>query len=437
MKVLKFGGTSVGTAFALNNVRQIIESQTTPVIVVVSALGGVTDALIRTAHQASSGDMEYTQSYKSMVLRHNSIISEIMPEKADSVIGKISGMFDELGDIYRGISLIRDLPSRTLDIILSYGERLSSTIISEYIDGASIYDSKDFIKTKQQFDKHVLDKPLTESLIHKAFGRDAGNIGKVAIVPGFVASNSKGEPTNLGRGGSDYTAAILAAALGAEELQIWTDVDGFMTADPRLIPSAYVIDRLSFLEAMELCNYGAKVIYPPTIYPVYHKNIPIRIKNTFNPSATGTLISKNTKPSDGKAIKGISSINDTSLVTVTGLGMVGIIGINARIFNALAENGISVFFVSQTSSENNTTIAVSDADAALSVNVLRNEFASELQRGEITDISSRSDYATIAIVGENMQRATGIAGKLFNTLGRNGINAVSLPKVCQRQTFHA
>ena len=425
MKVLKFGGTSVGTAFALNNVRQIIESQTTPVIVVVSALGGVTDALIRTAHQASSGDMEYTQSYKSMVLRHNSIISEIMPEKADSVIGKISGMFDELGDIYRGISLIRDLPSRTLDIILSYGERLSSTIISEYIDGASIYDSKDFIKTKQQFDKHVLDKPLTESLIHKAFGRDAGNIGKVAIVPGFVASNSKGEPTNLGRGGSDYTAAILAAALGAEELQIWTDVDGFMTADPRLIPSAYVIDRLSFLEAMELCNYGAKVIYPPTIYPVYHKNIPIRIKNTFNPSATGTLISKNTKPSDGKAIKGISSINDTSLVTVTGLGMVGIIGINARIFNALAENGISVFFVSQTSSENNTTIAVSDADAALSVNVLRNEFASELQRGEITDISSRSDYATIAIVGENMQRATGIAGKLFNTLGRNGINAVS------------
>ena len=348
MKVLKFGGTSVGTAFALNNVRQIIESQTTPVIVVVSALGGVTDALIRTAHQASSGDMEYTQSYKSMVLRHNSIISEIMPEKAGSVIGKISGMFDELGDIYRGISLIRDLPSRTLDIILSYGEWLSSTIISEYIDGASIYDSKDFIKTKQQFDKHVLDKPLTESLIHKAFGRDAGNIGKVAIVPGFVASNSKGEPTNLGRGGSDYTAAILAAALGAEELQIWTDVDGFMTADPRLIPSAYVIDRLSFLEAMELCNYGAKVIYPPTIYPVYHKNIPIRIKNTFNPSATGTLISKNTKPSDGKAIKGISSINDTSLVTVTGLGMVGIIGINARIFNALAENGISVFFVSQT-----------------------------------------------------------------------------------------
>ncbi len=174
--------------------------------------------------------------------------------------------------------MIRDLPSRTLDIILSYGERLSSTIISEYIDGASIYDSKDFIKTKQQFDKHVLDKPLTESLIHKAFGRDAGNIGKVAIVPGFVASNSKGEPTNLGRGGSDYTAAILAAALGAEELQIWTDVDGFMTADPRLIPSAYVIDRLSFLEAMELCNYGAKVIYPPTIYPVYHKNIPIRIK---------------------------------------------------------------------------------------------------------------------------------------------------------------
>ena len=244
-------------------------------------------------------------------------------------------------------------------------------------------------------------------------------------MPGFISSNANGDITNLGRGGSDYTAAILAATLDASILEIWTDVDGFMTADPRVINNTYVIDHLSFIEAMELCNFGAKVIYPPTIYPVFHKNIPIRIKNTFNHTAPGTLISEQRPSAEGKAIKGISSINDTCLITVSGLGMVGIVGINARIFNALAKNGVSVFLVSQASSENNTSFAVKNADADLAVQVLQEEFAAELLSGELSEITPERNLATVAIVGENMKHTTGIAGKLFNTLGRNGISIIA------------
>ena len=248
----------------------------------------------------------------------------------------------------------------------------------------------------------------------------------MALVPGFISSDSRtGEITNLGRGGSDYTAAILAAALDASRLEIWTDVDGFMTADPRVINNTYVIERLSFIEAMELCNFGAKVIYPPTIYPVYHKNIPIVIKNTFNPEAPGTLITETVSRSDGKAIKGISSINDTCLITVSGLGMVGVIGVNRRIFTALAQSGISVFLVSQAASENNTSFAVRNADADRAIAVLDKEFAHEIEMGEMSEAHAERDLATVAIVGENMKHTPGIAGKLFNTLGRNGINVIA------------
>ncbi len=252
--------------------------------------------------------------------------------------------------------------------------------------------------------------------------------GAVAIVPGFISTDTATRNiTNLGRGGSDYTAAILAAELGARALEIWTDVDGFMTADPRVINSAYVINRLTFIEAMELCNFGAKVIYPPTIYPVFHCNIPIYIKNTFRPDLPGTLIcaEKPAQDKGEKPIKGISSISDTSLVTISGLGMVGIVGVNARIFNALAENGVSVFMVSQASSENNTSFAVRSSDAPRAIEVLRNEFASELESGTISDIGLQENLATVAIVGENMRHHPGIAGKLFNTLGRNGINLIA------------
>ena len=423
MKVLKFGGTSVGTIESLTSVKNIVEGCNEPVIVVVSALGGITDQLINTAKLAANGDATHYDSYTSIVKRHNDVInSMVSADKLDYVKSIIEPLLEELGNIYKGVSLIKDLSDRTLDIIVSYGERLSSVIISGIIKDAQHYDSRNFIKTEKQFDKHILNNDTTQKYIHATF--DNNNF-KVAVVPGFISSDENGNITNLGRGGSDYTAAILAATLNASVLEIWTDVDGFMTADPRVINNTYVIDHLSFIEAMELCNFGAKVIYPPTIYPVCHKNIPIWIKNTFNPKAPGTCISEQRPSPEGKAIKGISSINDTCLITVSGLGMVGIIGINARIFNALAKNGISVFLVSQASSENNTSFAVKNADADMAVNVLKDEFAVELQSGEISDITSETNLATVAIVGENMKQSTGIAGKLFNTLGRNGINVIA------------
>ena len=424
MKVLKFGGTSVGTVDSLRNVKQIVESCDEQVIVVVSALGGITDQLINTAQQAARGDVGYLQNYAAIVERHNKIIDGIVPENRRlDVHSIINPLLEELGNIYRGVALIKDLSTRTLDTVVSYGERLSSVIISRVIDHARHYDSRNFIKTETQYGKHIADLDLTEALVKQTF---ANFTSQVAVVPGFISTDSKsGDVTNLGRGGSDYTAALIAAALDAKKLEIWTDVDGFMTADPRVISSAYVINHLTYIEAMELCNFGAKVVYPPTIYPVYHKNIPILIKNTFNPSAPGTLITEHIPAKESKAIKGISSINDTCLITLTGFGMVGVIGVNSRIFNALARNGVSVFLVSQASSEHNTSFAVRNSDANTAVAVLKEEFAAELTTGEISDITPERDLATVAIVGENMKHTPGIAGKLFNTLGRNGINVIA------------
>ena len=424
MKVLKFGGTSVGSVNSILSVKQIVESVEEPVIVVVSALGGITDKLLKTAAMATNGDVGYEREFSEIITRHLDVIQGVLPDKVQriEVQKQVMALLDELGNIYRGVYLINDLSVKTSDTIVSYGERISSLIVSNVIKDAQLFDSRKFIKTVKQFNKHIVDFDVTNQLIEETFNP----LPKVALVPGFISSSIEGEVTNLGRGGSDYTAAILAAALGARRLEIWTDVDGFMTADPRVISSAYVIDRLSFTEAMELCNFGAKVIYPPTIYPVYHKNIPIRIRNTFNPTARGTYITKDKVKDEGKAlIKGISSINDTCLITVQGLGMVGVIGVNYRIFKTLAKNGISVFMVSQASSENNTTFAVRNADADLAVKVLDEEFALERAQGDMSDTVAEKDLATVAIVGENMKRTPGIAGKLFGTLGRAGISVIA------------
>ncbi|GAB6395343.1 MAG: bifunctional aspartate kinase/homoserine dehydrogenase I [Bacteroidales bacterium] len=425
MKVLKFGGTSVGSVESVLSVKRIVEAVSEPVIVVVSALGGVTDKLVGIAAAASKGDAGYEKELSAIVSRHTEIIKGVIPGGAlrATVEERAMNLFDELSNILKGVFLINDLSAKTSDTIVSYGERISSLILSNVIADARLFDSRKFIKTFLQFDKHAVDFEQTNKLIREYFSP----LPKVSIVPGFIASSKEnGEVTNLGRGGSDYTASIIATALDASVLEIWTDVDGFMTADPKVISSAYVIDRLSFIEAMELCNFGAKVIYPPTIYPVYHKNIPIRIRNTFNPDAPGTYISQERKPETGKSmIKGISSINDTCLITVQGLGMVGVIGINYRIFKTLAKNGISVFMVSQASSENNTTFAVRNADAELSVKVLNEEFKMERTQGEISDITAEKELATVAIVGENMKRTPGIAGKLFGTLGRAGISVIA------------
>ena len=422
MKVMKFGGSSVGSVNSILNVKKIVEAVEDPVIVVVSALGGITDKLINTSKMASVGDATYEKEYNEIVNRHIEMVYTVIPagEKRMQLLEKVNGLLNELKDIFQGIYLIRDLSAKTSATIVSYGERLSSIIVATLIADAQWFDSREFIKTEKKHAKHILDSDLTNELVRETFK----SLPKVSLVPGFISTDKlTGEITNLGRGGSDYTASIIAAALGADILEIWTDVDGFMTADPRVISSAYVINELSYVEAMELCNFGAKVVYPPTIYPVCHKNIPILIKNTFNPEAPGTIIKQ--EVADMKAIKGISSINDTSLITVTGLGMVGVIGVNFRIFKALAQNGISVFMVSQASSENSTSIGVRNEDASLACEVLNQEFAKEIEMGEISPVCAEKDLATIAIVGENMKHTPGIAGKLFGTLGRNGISVIA------------
>ncbi|MCD8031198.1 MAG: bifunctional aspartate kinase/homoserine dehydrogenase I [Bacteroides sp.] len=424
MKVMKFGGTSVGSVNSILNVKKIVESAAEPVVVVVSALGGITDKMIATSRLAAVGDSAYENEFREIVYRHVEMVKGVIPEgeKQTELQRRVGELLNELKDIYQGIYLIKDLSPKTADTIVSYGERISSLIVTELIDGARWYDARAFIKTDQKHGKHILDADLTHQLVKETFRE----LPQVALVPGFISSDkATGDVTNLGRGGSDYTAAILAAALNADILEIWTDVDGFMTADPKVISSAYTISELSYVEATELCNFGAKVVYPPTIYPVYHKNIPILIKNTFNPEAAGTIIRQEVCDPKSKAIKGISSINDTSLITVQGLGMVGVIGVNYRIFRTLAANGISVFLVSQASSENSTSIGVRNADADLACQVLSKEFSKEIEMGEISPIQAEKDLATVAIVGENMKHTPGIAGKLFGTLGRNGINVIA------------
>ena len=425
MKVLKFGGTSVGSVKSILSLKRIVEAEARkqPVVVVVSALGGITDNLIHTSHLALQGDERYKEEFQTMVDRHHKMIDTIInePKKREQLFATIDSLFEQLKSIYFGVYLIHDLSEKTLDAIVSYGERLSSNIVATLIKGARWYDAREFIKTVKKNGKHVLDSDLTNKLVRDTFDE----LPKVSLVPGFISRDrDTGEVTNLGRGGSDYTAAIIAAALDAEILEIWTDVDGFMTADPRVIKTAYTINALSYIEAMELCNFGAKVIYPPTIYPVCVKNIPILVKNTFNPGNPGTII-KDKIDNDQKPIKGISSISGTTLITVTGLSMVGVIGVNRRIFSRLAANGISVVMVSQASSENSTSIGVRDEDAASAVEVLNEEFAKEIETGAMFPMHAESGLATIAIVGENMKHTPGIAGKLFGTLGRSGISVIA------------
>ena len=427
MKVMKFGGTSVGSVKSILSLKKIVETEarTQPVVVVVSALDGITDALIATSQLALKGDERWKEEFDAMVTRHHQMIDTVIldNQKRVDLFNTVDQLFEQLKSIYYGVFLIHDLSGKTLDTIVSYGERLSSNIVASLVKNGVRMNARDFIRTGKKQGKHVIDADLTTELVKEAF-KDL-NDKTIYVVPGFIARDRDShETTNLGRGGSDYTASIIAAVLNAEILEIWTDVDGFMTADPKVIKSAYTINELSYVEAMELCNFGAKVIYPPTIYPVCVKNIPIKVKNTFNPEHPGTLI-KAKIDDDQKPIKGISSIKGTSLITVTGLSMVGVIGVNRRIFTTLANKGISVFMVSQASSENSTSIGVRDEDAAAAAEVLNAEFAKEIETGAMFPMQVESGLATIAIVGENMKQTPGIAGKLFGTLGRSGISVIA------------
>ena len=426
MKIFKFGGNSVGSASTLLNIKNIVESQQGSVVVVVSALGGITDQLLLTAKTAAAGKGRYGNLYNKIRKRHLDLIEEL-PLKQDAkarLEAGIKDMLDRLGDLFHGISLLHILSERTSDEVVSYGERMSSLIVSALLEDAELFDSLKLIRTVRRNGKDVPDFQKTNLLIKEAFaGFDSTR--RIAVMPGFISTDARtGCTTTLGRGGSDYTASIVAAALDAEVLEIWTDVDGFMTADPRVIKTSYVISELSYKEAMELCNFGAKVIYPPTLYPVRAKGIPIKVKNTFNPSAPGTVIKESCTRSD-KPITGISSISDTSLLTLSAGSLVDVIGVDGRIFSSLAKNGISVFMICQASSETGISIGVKSEDAPLAQKLLNQEFAHEIKMGSIDPVKVISGLSTIAVVGENMRNSAGVAGKLFSTLGRNGISVIA------------
>lgn len=424
MKVLKFGGSSVGTANTIKSVKNIVETTSGEIIVVVSALGGVTDTLIQLSQLAAAGNENYIDELKALQERHRQLIADVVPaEKQISLVSAIDKLLGELQSILQGVFLIQDLTPKTADAIVAYGERLSSLICAQLIDDSTHYDSRTFIKTCRKGNKHQVDFETTNALVRNTFKEIPT---RVAVVGGFISTDvTTGVTTNLGRGGSDYTAAIIAAELNAEALEIWTDVDGFMTADPRVIPTAYTIDELTYTEAMELCNFGAKVIYPPTIHPVCTKQIPIYVKNTLNPSAPGSVISQHAALSE-RPIRGISSVNASSLVTVSGSSMVGVIGVNRRIFATLATGGISVFIVAQTSSETSTTIGVTPEDGPRACELLDAEFAKEIADGAMNRAILLEGLATIAVVGDRLKQTPGIAGKLFSVLGRNGISIAAV-----------
>ena len=424
---MKFGGTSVGSVNSILNLKSIVEAAAAKerVIVVVSALGGITDKLIKTANLAVDGDMAFNNEFQEIVERHHGLIDAVIPDctRRAALLEEVDMLLNELNNIYQGLALINNMTPKSEATIVSYGERISSRIVTALIDGAVRFNARKFIKTETKHNKYILADDITERLIHELLFD--GCTEQVAVVPGFIAQDKESEEiTNLGRGGSDYTAAIIAATLKADCLEIWTDVDGFMTADPRVINNAYTIRHLSYVEATELCNFGAKVVYPPTIYPVFKANIPIRIKNTFNPDGEGTIIDAHSED-EGRLIKGISSINDTDLLTVQGLGMVGVVGVNHRIFRALGNAGISVFLVAQASSENSTSIGLRHVDADKACEVLNREFEREISMGLMESVRATSELSTVAIVGENMRQNAGIIGKLFQTLGRNGINVIA------------
>ena len=424
MKVLKFGGTSVGTVDSLRNVKSIVDSMPQPCIVVVSALGGLTDKLISTAQMAMQGDENFKENMDSMAKRHYEIVDQLVPEhKRQDVLDNINPLLKELSNIFLGVSLLQDLSEKTLNRIVSFGERISSIIVANILESAEHKNSFDFIKTEKLFNKNIGSRQITDALIVESFQLPLKN---TVVVGGFISKDKDSEEiTNLGRGGSDYTAALIAAALDAELLEIWTDVNGFLTADPRIIPDAKVISDMTFIESMELCSFGAKVIYPPTIYPVFHKNIPIKILNTHNPSAPGTLITDN---SDGlpSQVRGISSIKNTAMVLVSGNLTANASEIFSRSYNAMARNGINVSLAAQPNPDAIFSMAVSATDAKRAVDVLKEEFAPELQSGEISEVRYEDGLAIIAVVRESIKQIKGLGARLTNTLHRDGIEVKAI-----------
>ncbi|MCF6333383.1 MAG: bifunctional aspartate kinase/homoserine dehydrogenase I [Draconibacterium sp.] len=420
MKVLKFGGTSVGSAVNIEKVKKIIQGQYGDVIVVVSALGGITDKILTAARNASTGTVDFHTELNEIKKTHDDVTQSLF-NGSGSIKYIVAELLDELEQILTGIKLVGELTAKTLDRIAGIGERISSHIVAQFI-GADRKDASGFIQTDSNFGKAAVNFEETNKNIKTIFGDFHG----IAVVPGFISKNDKDEFTTIGRGGSDYTAAIISAALDVDILEIWTDVNGFMTADPRVISKAYTIPQLTYSEAMELSHFGAKVIYPPTILPVYQKGIPIQIKNTFEPENPGTLISSSMENGREHPIKGISSISGITLVTIQGIGMVGVTGISMRLFSALAKENVNVVLISQASSENSISVAIDENAVDLAENAIQIEFEKEISTGQINKIDMESKLSIVAIVGQNMKHTTGIAGKLFSTMGKSGVNIIAI-----------
>jgi aspartokinase/homoserine dehydrogenase 1 len=422
MKILKFGGSSIDSPGNILKVRQIVESQSSQVIVIISAFHGITDLLLELSRLAASRNKTFFRFYNEIESRHIEMVTGIFAEPLrEEVLNHVNNYLRELISIINGVYLLNDLTPKVQDKILSFGEIISALIFSYVIPNSEIVDAKSLIKTDSHYGNARVNFPLSNRLIRSHFK----NYSKTAIVPGFIASNEHNDTTTLGRGGSDYTAAILSAALEVDRLEIWTDVDGFMTADPKKVKKALAIEQLSYAEAMELSHFGAEVIYTPTIHPVYQKNIEVVIKNTFNPAAPGTLISKVTKAQTPSLIKGISSIDDIDLITLQGAGMVGVKGISSRLFGALARQDVNIILITQASSEYSITFAINPIDSVAALSALEREFEPEIKLRSELNIIIEKDLSIIAIVGEQMRNTPGISANLFGSLGRNGISVIA------------
>jgi bifunctional aspartokinase / homoserine dehydrogenase 1 len=433
MHILKFGGTSVGSVESIRQVIRIVDTHRqnqNAIAVVLSAMSGVTNQLIEIGRMATTRQLDYMELVRRIEDRHFNVIKALIPIKEQSrVFAAVRGTINELEDLLRGVSLIRELTPRTQDLIMSFGERLSNLVVAECVRAngipATFCDTRDLIKTDAQFGHAEVNYTLTNPLVQSYFNALAGTSAPVPFVTGFIGSTERGETTTLGRGGSDYTASILGAALNAEVIDIWTDVDGMMTADPRKVPNAFNIPTITYAEAMELSHFGAKVIYPPSLQPAFARNIPIRVLNTFNADHPGTLVSR-TAERRQYTITGISSIDDVALVNVQGSGMIGVAGVSAKLFGVLAMHKISVILISQASSEHSICFAIDPKGMERVKAILDEEFATDIALGHIDNISIERDLSIIATVGEGMRKSSGIAGKLFSVLGKNGINIVAV-----------
>jgi bifunctional aspartokinase / homoserine dehydrogenase 1 len=423
MKVLKFGGSSVGSPEKIRKVRKIIESQPLPCVVVLSAFQGVTDELSLISSMASAGLSGYRDHLEQLIIKHNDFMRSLITDKVsqEKALEELSAITLELREIVSGIAVLHETTNHSLDQVLATGERMSSLIISKLFPECNFIDSREVIKTDNLRGSTIVDFGITNSLIGNKIMSQTG----LTVMPGFISSDKKGITTTLGRGGSDYSAAIVAAAVHAEILEIWTDVDGFMTADPKKVDKAYTIDNLTYSEAMELSHFGAKVIYTPTLRPVYKSNIPLSVRNTFNPDSKGTTISNLSVDTGSSPIKGISSIDHIDLITLQGPSMVGVTGTSARVFVALAKRDVNIILITQASSEYSITFAINPPDLAAASEAIEEEFRHEIGGNNELKISIEKNLSVIAIVGEKMKNTPGISATLFRALGKNGINVVA------------